>query len=133
MMINVFYMFLSSINNFGRGLLSVLVSFACSAFFIYWTGFYYFVLSLGWTAFIMVSLSLWLAMAVFYKFSYFKNNSSLIMNTVEFDKAELFNKFLKGYLDTFAWLLTPTAMLFMKLYMVLNTYDFFIASAHCAR
>lgn len=50
------------------------------------------------------------------------------MKTVDVEEEALFNKFLKGYLEAFAWLLTPSAMLFMKFYISLNIYDFFIAS-----
>nr|UEV87024.1 hypothetical protein [Grifola frondosa] len=134
MMKNGFYMFLSTINNFGRGVLSAVVYVACTALLISWHGglAYYFVLSIplgrGWTACFMAIVSLGWTAAIVYKFIYFKNNCSFILNKVDVDKANLFKKFLQSYLETFAWLLTPTAMLFIKLYMSLNTYDFFFAS-----
>ena len=49
------------------------------------------------------------------------------MKSVKIDNHKVFNEFLKVYLECVAWLITPSALIFMKLYIICNVYQFFIA------
>ena len=130
-------MFLSIINNYVRGILSDLVlhCYVCCLVILAGLGIglvcYYHLVAgaLVWSTVILTFLSLGWGIGMVYKFYYFKINSTLVMETVDVEEEVLFNQFLKAYVEAGAWLLTPCAMLFLKIYISLNIYDFVIASA----
>ena len=76
---------------------------------------------------IMICLTIWMICALIYKFIFFRKNQNLILKSVKIDNHKVFNEFLKVYLECVAWLITPSALIFMKLYIICNVYQFFIA------